>query len=340
MTPSDPVVHSEELDEIVFLRGRSRTVAELSGGLTNVNLKVSCDDDQGRDTVVVRVAQPGADLLEIDRERERHDTEAAAEAGIGPEVVEAPRSGLLVVRFLEGRTLTDDDLADLPTLRRVAGSCRALHAGPRFAGDFDMRAIQRRYLDVVQERGFRLPEGYLDHQDAATRVADALAVLMPPTVPCHNDLLAGNFIDDGDKIWIIDYEYGGNNDPCFELGNIWSEAGLPLGHLDELLTAYDGEHHRSRVARARLWGLLSKYGWTLWASIQDAVSTFDFDFWGWGMEKYERAEAEFGGPDFERLLVDATTRGPVMVSTSSTSDSAPRSLSSAAGSLARASPTT
>jgi thiamine kinase-like enzyme len=142
-------------------------------------------------------------------------------------------------------------------------------------------------------------------------VADALGVLMPPTVPCHNDLLAGNFIDDGDTIWIIDYEYGGNNDPYFELGNIWSEATLPVGNLDELVAAYDGPEgaasHRSHVARARLWGLLSKYGWTLWASIQDAMSTFDFDFWAWGMEKYERAEAEFDGPDFERLLVDATT---------------------------------
>jgi thiamine kinase-like enzyme len=302
---SDPVVQAPELDEIAFLRGRRRTVEELSGGLTNVNLKVVCDDEHGHDEVVVRIAQPGADLLEIDRERERHDTEAAAEAGIGAPVVECPRNGLLVVRFLEGRTLTDDDLADLDTLRRVAASCRVLHAGPRFAGDFDMRAIMQRYLDVVQERGFRLPDRYLDHRDDAARVADALAVRMPPTVPCHNDLLAGNLIDDGEKIWIIDYEYGGNNDPCFELGNIWSEAGLPGGHLEELMTAYDGRHDPGRVARARLWGLLSKYGWTLWASIQDAVSTFDFDFWGWGMEKYERAEEEFGGPDFERLLAEA-----------------------------------
>jgi thiamine kinase-like enzyme len=169
-----------------------------------------------------------------------------------------------------------------------------------------MRAIQRRYLDVVQERGFRLPDRYLEHQDDAVRVADAHDELMPPTVPCHNDLLAGNFIDDGEKVWIIDYEYGGNNDPCFELGNLWSEATMPLDLLEELVGAYDGEVRRSRVARARLWGLLSQYGWTLWASIQDAVSTIDFDFWGWGMEKYDRAEEGFGGPDFERLLVEAT----------------------------------
>ena len=298
------VTWDDTLDEVAMLRGRPRVVEELSGGLTNINLKVTCNDR----TVVVRIAQPGADLLEIDRERERHDTEAAAEAGIGPPVLECPRRGLLVVQFIDGRTYTDDDLNDLGNLRRVAESCRVLHAGPRFAGDFDMRAIQRRYLDVVRQRGFRLPERYLEHQEAADRVADALAVLHPPTVPCHNDLLAGNFIDDGDKIWIIDYEYGGNNDPCFELGNIWSEAALSLDHLEELMAAYDGRLLRHRLARARLWGLLSKYGWTLWASIQDAESDFDFDFWAWGMEKYDRAEAEFGGADFDRLLVEATTK--------------------------------
>jgi thiamine kinase-like enzyme len=124
-------------------------------------------------------------------------------------------------------------------------------------------------------------------------------------VPCNNDLLAANFIDDGRSIWIIDYEYSGNNDPYFELGNIWSECHLSLGQLEELVTAYDGAFSRSRLARARLWGLMSQYGWTLWASIQDATSAIDFDFWSWGMEKYERAEATLGGADLEQLLSDA-----------------------------------
>jgi thiamine kinase-like enzyme len=125
-------------------------------------------------------------------------------------------------------------------------------------------------------------------------------------VPCNNDLLAGNIINDGERLWLIDYEYSGNNEACFELGDIWSEADLSLDRLEELMEAYDGELLRHRVARARLWGLMSKYGWTLWAAIQDAVSTFDFDFWGWGIEKYDRAVAEFDGPDFDRLLEEVT----------------------------------
>ncbi len=94
------------------------------------------------------------------------------------------------------------------------------------------------------------------------------------------------------------------NDACFELGNIWSESNLSLAQLDELVGAYYGAPLRNKIARARLWGLVAKYGWMLWASIQDGISELDFDFWAWGLEKYERAVAEFDGPDFERLLAE------------------------------------
>ena len=105
---------------------------------------------------------------------------------------------------------------------------------------------------------------------------------------------------------IIDYEYSGNNDPCFELGNIWSEATLPLPLLDVLVGAYYGRRRPRQVARARLFALMSKYGWTLWAAIQHGSSPLDFDFWSWGMEKYDRAVAEFDGPDLEHLLEAAS----------------------------------
>jgi thiamine kinase-like enzyme len=136
------------------------------------------------------------------------------------------------------------------------------------------------------------------------RIEQAMGVRDEGTVPCNNDLLAENFIDVGDGFRLIDYEYSGNNDACFELGNVWSESNLALEQLDELVAHYYGRPLANKVARARLWGLMSKYGWTLWASIQDSVSDIDFDFWGWGMEKYDRAVVEFEGPDFERLLED------------------------------------
>jgi thiamine kinase-like enzyme len=132
----------------------------------------------------------------------------------------------------------------------------------------------------------------------------ALAAAPEPLVPCNNDLLAGNFIDDGERIWLIDCEYSGNNDPCFELGNIWSECRMPLDGLAELVTEYYGRPLRSKIARARLLGLAAKYGWTLWGSIQASTSPLDVDFWSWALERYEGAAEGLTGPDFARLLDD------------------------------------
>jgi thiamine kinase-like enzyme len=297
------VARNEIVDQVDWLRGRQYDVEELPGGLTNVNLKVTLGDL----VVVVRIAQQGSELLAVDHGIEHINSIAAADAGVGAPVIDyLPEAGLMIVGYVDGRTFTNDDLHDSAQLPRVAAACRQLHAGPRFVNDFDMFAIQRGYQAVVQERGFRLPDRYLDFEHHVERIRAAFAVRPGLTVPCNNDLLAGNFIDDGSKLWLIDYEYSGNNDACFELGNIWSEANLSLDQLAELMTAYDGTLLRHRVARARLWGLMAKYGWTLWGSIQHSVSELDFDFWGWAMEKYDRAVPEFEGPEFDWLLEEVT----------------------------------
>lgn len=293
---------SRALDAVDCLRGRERRVERLPGGLTNINLKVTCPDL----TVVVRIGQPGSELLAIDRHAEYLNSQAAADAGAGAAVlqfVEDP--GLLVIEFLEGATFTDADLRHGGHLSRVAEACHRLHSGRRFVNDFNMFEIQRTYLAIVREHGFRLPPRYSEFEGKAEQIERVLSARPMTTVPCNNDLLAGNFIDDGSKLWLIDYEYSGNNESSFELGNLWSEADLAVGQLEELMEAYDGRLLRHRVARARLWGLMSKYGWTLWGSIQNSVSSIDHDFWSWAMEKYERAVAEFDGPEFELLLAQA-----------------------------------
>jgi thiamine kinase-like enzyme len=285
-----------------LLAGEPRTVTPLEGGLTNFNFRVATPSC----TAVVRLSSSDGDLLAIDRAAEEANSRRAADSGAAPPVLAyLPERNALVVEWIEGRTLAPDDLRDDAMLERVAAVCRQLHAGPRFVGDFDMFAIQRRYLALVQERGFRLPDRYLDFAPRAAQVEEALAVRREATVPCNNDLLAANLIDDGDRLWVIDYEYGGNNDACFELGNVWSESELSLDELAVLVDSYYGRHLRHKVARARLLGLMARYGWTLWASIQAEVSPIDFDFWSWGMAKYDLAVAEFDGPDFARLLDEA-----------------------------------
>jgi thiamine kinase-like enzyme len=292
------------LERVAVLRDQVRQIEPLPGGLTNKNYKVSTPGG----TYVLRHSSPASsDELAVDRRAEYENSVRAAAAGVGAPVVEfLPDDGVLVIGFLEGETLSDEHLQRPGMMPRLADACRRLHAGPAFVNRFDMFELQPAYLARVQRRGFRLPRGYLQHAEDVQRIRAALAVQPVALRPCHNDLLAANFIDDGKKVWIIDYEYSGNNDPYFELGNIWSECHLTFEQLQELVQAYDGTPSRSHLARARLWGLMSQYGWTLWASIQDGTSALDFDFWTWGMEKYERAEATFAGPDLGRLLVDVT----------------------------------
>jgi thiamine kinase-like enzyme len=142
-------------------------------------------------------------------------------------------------------------------------------------------------------------------------IETALADHRLPTVPCHNDLLAENYLDDGARLWIVDYEYSGNNDPTFELGNTAQELGFDAARQEELCAAYFGPERFARegsalLARMRLQMIMSDVGWTLWAAIQAAISPIDYDFWGWALERWARASGAIDGPEFEGWLRDAS----------------------------------
>ncbi len=162
----DPVA---DLDRLAVLAGRSWRVAELPGGLTNHNVRVTTTDsaDQGPALdMVVRCSENDAGLLGIDRDNEHVNTQAAAEAGVGAPVIEyRPDLRMLAIGFLEGRSLENPDFADPGVLARAADATRRLHAGPRFTGDFDMFQRQATYRQTVAERGFPLPPTYDDHAD-------------------------------------------------------------------------------------------------------------------------------------------------------------------------------
>ena len=290
------------LDKVPRLQSRT-AVTELSGGLTNRNLKISTESGD----YVARISSNKSSLLAIDRQSEYENSKIAAKIGVGAPVYDyLPESGLLVIGYLPGKTYSNLDVSN--NLSRIASTCNLLHKADPFTRDFDMFVIQEKYKTLVTESGFRFPNGYHQYASHVSRMKSALAVLDEGRVPCNNDLLPANFIDDGKKIWLIDYEYSGNNDACFELGNIWSEANLPISALEELVTAYYGNSRPEKLARAWLFALLAKYGWTLWASIQSSVSEIDFDFWQWGMEKFNDVEESFASIKFEQALTQVTQK--------------------------------
>jgi thiamine kinase-like enzyme len=253
---------------------------------------------------VVRLTQSDAGLLGIDRDAEHANTRAAAEAGVGARVVDyRPDLAMMVITFLPGAALTNETIGRPGVIPRAADAIRRLQAGPRFVNDFDMFARQSGYLALVREHGFPLPDEYDAYSPQWQRARLALAAQPAATVPCNNDLLAGNFIDDGRQVWLIDYEYSGNNDPAFELGNTATECDLTREQTDELVASWSGNDPDPAIrARVDLQSLCSEYGWALWGFIQAATSPIDYDFHGWGMERYEKAVRRFTGDGFDDLL--------------------------------------
>ena len=298
------------LDRLAVLAGRSWDARDLPGGLTNRNLRVTTTDAGPPLDLVVRCSSGDPALLGIDRDAEHRNSEIAADAGVAPSVVEyRPDLGVLVIGYLEGEALTNAAFEDAEVLARAGEACRRLHRAQPFVGEFDMFARQAAFLRTVTERGYWLPPTYLDHQAAWDDVRRALTATARPLVPCNNDLLAANFIDDpraagGPRTWIIDYEYSGNNDACFELGNTATECDLTPEQVEAWVEAYFGTPTRADLARVRVQSLCSEYGWALWGCIQSAASPIDFDFRAWGSERFDKAAATFRGPDLPGLLHD------------------------------------
>jgi thiamine kinase-like enzyme len=280
-------------------QGRHIQVAPIGGGLTNRNYRVDVDGAPR----FVRIPGPATDLLAIDRANELHNTKAAAVAGVGPRVVDhLPEWDVMVLEWLPGRTMSNAAFAGPGSPARIATALRRLHAGPRFQLDFDMFRLTETYLGVVADRDCRIPAGFREALPAVARIEAALARAPLPSVPCHNDLLAENYLDDGNRLWIVDYEYSGNNDPTFELGNTCQELGFGDDRATELCAAYFGSADPAILARMHLQMIMSDLGWTLWAAIQAQVSAIDYDFWGWAEERWGRASANLAGPGFEGWL--------------------------------------
>jgi len=277
-------------------------VTPIAAGLTNQNYRL----DLGDRTFFFRRPGPATELLAVDRENELYNTRAAAKAGVGPKVLQHDaRTGGILLEWLPGRTMSNEAFQAPGMPARIAEVLRRLHAGPRFRDDFDMFRLSEYYLRVVDERSIRIPDGYREELPKVALIEAALAVHPLPTVPCHNDLLAENYLDDGRRLWIVDYEYSGNNDPTFELGNTAQELGFDAARQEELCAAYFGEATPALLARMRLQMIMSDVGWTLWAAIQAAISTIDYDFWGWAEERWGRASSVFERDDFDDLLAEA-----------------------------------
>jgi thiamine kinase-like enzyme len=310
-TASNEVLRGEVRDILVAamqrvpdLAGRELTLRTLSGGITNRNYLV---DAAGTDERwVIRLAGNDTHLLGISREVEHAATVAAAGVGVGPEVTAFIRpEGYLVTRFIEGSPVSDEAVHRPETIVRVAESLRRIHDGPAIPGLFVPFRIVEAYRALALARAVAIPPEYELAQSIARRIELALLASPIELRPCHNDLLNANFIDDGSRIRIVDWEYAGMGDPFFDLGNFSINHSLQPDEDAALLAAYDDEVRPARLARLTLMRTLSDFREAMWGVLQQGISSLDVDFVAYAAEHFERLLGGAMTPGFERALREA-----------------------------------
>ena len=286
----------EEMVERVW-PGREAEIEVLGGGITNRNFKVAVDGG----TYVLRVGGKDTELLGIDRRAEHDASLAAAAVGVGPEVIAfVEPEGYLVTRFIEGEVVVPEALREPEPIRRVAQALRAVHAGPPIPARFDSFRVVEAYAATAAAHGVSVPQAYERARVTAAEVEQARGPV--PERPCHNDLLTANFIDDGGRIRIVDWEYAGMGDVYFDLANFAINNALPAEETTELLRAYFGDSSPEHQRALTLMRFMSDFREAMWGVVQQALSDLEFDFAAYAEQHFERLEATAADRAFRRAL--------------------------------------
>jgi len=272
-------------------------------GRTNRNFRVEVEGE----AYFLRLSDKETELLGIDRTTEHSAALAAAAAGVGPEVVAfLPEFGCLVTRWVPGIPLAEGDLEDEETLARAVRVVRTIHGCPELPSSFSAFRIVEDYRRIAEDRGVIVPDAFEAAHAMAARIEEALAQAPIPVRPCHNDLLAPNFLRADDSMWLVDHEYAGMGDPFFDLGNLSINNGLSEGAQERLLELYFGEITDAHRARLGLMRIMSDFREAMWGVVQQGLSTLDIDYVAYAQTHFDRLAGTMADPRFERRLADAT----------------------------------
>lgn len=276
--------------------------SERLGGLTNLVFRI----DSGEDRYVLRIPGKGTEEY-IDRAVEIHNARVAADAGVSAEVLYANSdSGVMLSRFIDGIvTMTPQAFSQRDGAAGRAGEAlKKMHDYTQsFEFRFELFAMIDDYLRILDERKAELPEGYADVVDTAQPVRAALDRNPAKLAPCHCDPLCENFLDSGERMWIVDWEYSGMNDPMWDLGDLSVEAGFSARQEIEMMRAYCGREPReSEFGRMIIYKAMCDLLWTLWGLIQHSDDNPAEDFWAYATERFERCKSLMSDPEFARYL--------------------------------------
>ena len=283
------------------LRADDLAITRL-GGLTNMVYRVEI----GEEKLIVRLPGAGTEAY-IDRQVELTNARAAARAGVSPEVLwAAPETGVMITRCIDpATTMTPAGFAATRGAPARAGRALArLHgSGERFDFRFELFAMIDDYLALLARKNAPLPEGYHDIVASAEPVRAALAANPAPLAPCHNDPLCENFLDDGHRMWIVDWEYSGMNDPLWDLADLSVEGSFTPQMEAEMLSAYFSRPaSAAEQGRVVIYKAMCDLLWTLWGLIQHADANPAEDFWAYSLARFDRCKALMQADSFQTHL--------------------------------------
>ncbi|HEX2527747.1 MAG TPA: phosphotransferase [Geminicoccus sp.] len=271
------------------------------GGLTNLVFEVAGE----RESWCLRLPGKGTEDY-IDRRVEATNARAAAEAGVAPALIHAGADGVTVTRLIEDTvTMSPEGFRSIEgAVERAARALRQLHAEARgFEFRFELFAMIDQYLEVLAQRGAVLPDGYHQVVAESGAVREALTRHELPLTACHCDPLCENFLDDGRKMWIVDWEYSGVNDPMWDLGDLSVEGEFDPAMDERLLAAYfDGRIDDFDRGRMVIYKAMCDLLWTLWGLIQHTDGNPADDFWAYAIRRFERCRRLMDSPGFRDQL--------------------------------------
>lgn len=288
----------QQIPTLAAAKGR----AERMGGLTNRVYRIG--------DLVLRLPGRGTEAY-IDRTAEAISARAAAAAGVSPEVIHAdPTTGVMVTRFIAGtETMSPAAFRSRKGSPARAGQAFArLHAsGAAFPARFELFAMIDDYLGHLTGKDVALPQGYHQVLDEAQSIRAALAARPLPLAPCHCDPLCENFLDTGSRMWVVDWEYCGMNDPMWDLGDLSVEGGFDAAQDAEMLQAYfGGPPAPADLGRMVIYKAMCDLLWTLWGLLQLANQNPADDFRAYADTRFARCRALMASPDFARHLAAIT----------------------------------
>jgi len=288
------------LDRTSGLKGWTK-YEPIIGGAMNRNYKVEVDGKQR----VLRILNDNPEL-KINRKNEIFNLDVAYESNLAPMLIDCDLdNNIIVTEYIEGKTVTNEDLQNKYFAFKVIEKMKELHSGPEFLDDFNVIDKFNEYYSKCINNNYKLPKAFTKNIKHVNKISEIIKSIPKMSVPCHNDLWAPNIILTKDnEIKFIDYEFSGNNDPLFEIGNFWNESDLSYSVLQDIVRHYYGQYCNRKTAIAELYSIYVNCMWVLWGTIQSNTSKIDYDYEKFINDRLEKALPKLNKKYLNKILIN------------------------------------